>query len=245
VPFSILGTGIQGAANVENAYLGTDVPTLIVRNSTNSADADALLVAGVGGSSAGDAYISLDVRFVGGWSIGIDNSDYDKLKFVDSWNFKSDGGTPAYGLPVMTMTRLTRRVGIGTENPAYMLDVAGDIQANTTVYTSDARLKRNVQPIGNALGTVAKLRPVSYEKRADLRSNDYSMKQMGFIAQELESVLPNSVHTDKSADAIKSVDYISIIPVLTKALQEQQQMINKQQAEIDELRQLIKRMSVR
>jgi hypothetical protein len=71
------------------------------------------------------------------------------------------------------------------------------------------------------------------------------MKQMGFIAQELESVLPNSVHTDKSADAIKSVDYISIIPVLTKALQEQQQMINKQQAEIDELRQLIKRMSVR
>jgi hypothetical protein len=249
VPFSILGTGIQGASNVENAYLGTDVPTLFVRNTTNSADANAVLLVGVGGSgaasSAGDAYLSLDVATVGGWSMGIDNSDSDKLKFLDSWDFKSDGGTPAYGLPVMTMTRLTRRVGIGTENPAYMLDVAGDIQANTTVYTSDARLKRNVQPIGNALGTVAKLRPVSYEKRADLRSNDYSMKQMGFIAQELESVLPNSVHTDKSADAIKSVDYISIIPVLTKALQEQQQMINKQQAEIDELRQLIKRMSVR
>jgi hypothetical protein len=71
------------------------------------------------------------------------------------------------------------------------------------------------------------------------------MKQMGFIAQEIEKVLPNSVSTVKSEDAIKSVDYISIIPVLTKALQEQQQMINKQQAEIDELRQLIKRMSVR
>ncbi len=263
VPFSILGTGIQGAANVENAYLGTDVPTLFVRNTTNSADANAVLLVGVGGSgsasSAGDAYLSLDVATVGGWSMGIDNSDSDKLKFLDSWDFKSDGGTPAYGLPVMTMTRLTRRVGIGTENPAYMLDVAGDIQANTTVYTSDARLKRNVQPIGNALGTVAKLRPVSYEKRADLRSNDYSMKQMGFIAQELESVLPNSVHTDKSADAIKSVDYISIIPVLTKALQEQQELIAKQQEliakqqelvakqqqEIDELKKMVKRMSLR
>jgi hypothetical protein len=263
VPFSILGTGIQGASNVENAYLGTDVPTLFVRNTTNSADANAVLLVGVGGSgsasSAGDAYLSLDVATVGGWSMGIDNSDSDKLKFLDSWDFKSDGGTPAYGLPVMTMTRLTRRVGIGTENPAYMLDVAGDIQANTTVYTSDARLKRNVQPIGNALGTVAKLRPVSYEKRADLRSNDYSMKQMGFIAQELESVLPNSVHTDKSADAIKSVDYISIIPVLTKALQEQQELIAKQQEliakqqelvakqqqEIDELKKMVKRMSLR
>jgi hypothetical protein len=138
VPFSILGTGIQGAANVENAYLGTDVPTLIVRNSTNSADADALLVAGVGGSSAGDAYISLDVRFVGGWSIGLDNSDSDKLKFIDSWNFRSDGLTPAHGLPVMTMTRLTRRVGIGTENPTQQLEVSG-----TTKTSNMARNIRN------------------------------------------------------------------------------------------------------
>jgi hypothetical protein len=142
-------------------------------------------------------------------------------------------------------------VGIGIANPAYKLDVVGDINASAnvraagTALTSDARLKRNIQPLTNALDVVQQLRPVSYEKRADLQSNDYSMKQMGFIAQELESVLPNSVQTDKSADAIKSVDYISIIPVLTKALQEQQQMINKQQAEIDELRQLIKRMSVR
>lgn len=251
VPFSILGTGIQGAANVENAFLGTDVPTLFVRNTTNSADADAVILAGVGGSSAGDAYIGFDVKDVGGWSIGVDNSDIDKLKFLDSWNFRSDGGTPAYGLPVMTMTRLTRHVGIGTENPAYKLDVVGDINASANVraagsaLTSDARLKRNIQPLANALDVVQQLRPVSYEKRADLKSNDYSMKQMGFIAQELEKVLPNSVHTDKSADAIKSVDYISIIPVLTKALQEQQALIAKQQQEIDELKKMVKRMSVR
>jgi hypothetical protein len=151
----------------------------------------------------------------------------------------------------MTMTRNTRHVGIGTENPAYKLDVTGDINASgnsraaTHVTTSDARLKRNIQPIGEALGIVSQLRPVTYEKRASLSSNDYSMKQMGFIAQELEKVLPNSVQTDKSADAIKSVDYISIIPVLTKALQEQQALIAKQQQEIDELKKMVKRMSVR
>ena len=138
VPFSILGTGIQGAANVENAFLGTDVPTLFVRNTTNSADADAVLLAGVGGSSAGDAYIGFDVKDVGGWSIGLDNSDDDKLKFVDSWNFRSDGGAPALGLPVMTMTRSTRRVGIGTENPTQKLEVSG-----TTKTSNMARNIRN------------------------------------------------------------------------------------------------------
>jgi hypothetical protein len=141
VPFSIVGTGIQGAANVENAYLGTDVPTLFVRNTTNSADANAVLLVGVGGSggasSAGDAYLSLDVATVGGWSMGIDNSDSDKLKFLDSWDFKSDGGTPAYGLPVMTMTRLTRRVGIGTENPTQQLEVSGT--------TKTSNMARNIR----------------------------------------------------------------------------------------------------
>ncbi len=141
VPFSILGTGIQGASNVENAYLGTDVPTLFVRNTTNSADANAVLLVGVGGSgsasSAGDAYLSLDVATVGGWSMGIDNSDSDKLKFLDSWDFKSDGGTPAYGLPVMTMTRLTRRVGIGTENPTQQLEVSGT--------TKTSNMARNIR----------------------------------------------------------------------------------------------------
>ena len=141
VPFSIVGTGIQGASNVENAYLGTDVPTLFVRNTTNSADANAVLLVGVGGSgsasSAGDAYLSLDVATVGGWSMGIDNSDSDKLKFLDSWDFKSDGGTPAYGLPVMTMTRLTRRVGIGTENPTQQLEVSGT--------TKTSNMARNIR----------------------------------------------------------------------------------------------------
>jgi hypothetical protein len=114
---------------------------LFVRNTTNSADANAVLLVGVGGfgsaSSAGDAYLSLDVATVGGWSMGIDNSDSDKLKFLDSWDFKSDGGTPAYGLPVMTMTRLTRRVGIGTENPTQQLEVSGT--------TKTSNMARNIR----------------------------------------------------------------------------------------------------
>lgn len=160
--------------------------------------------------------------------------------------FPSSGGEAAG----MSMTA-AGNIGMGTATPGVRLDVVGDIRASGDVYsaatllTSDSRLKRNLQPIGNALGIVSKLRPVSYEKRADLKSSDYSMKQMGFIAQELESVLPNSVQTDKSADAIKSVDYISIIPVLTKALQEQQELIAKQQKEIEGLKKTVHELITR
>lgn len=160
----------------------------------------------------------------------------------------SNDATPLiYGEFDTDILRFNGRVGIGgAPGATYELDVVGDINYSGALSNvSDARLKRNILPISNALDIVLRLRPVSYEKRANLLSNDYTMKQLGFIAQEVEKVLPNSVNTAPTADAIKSVDYISIIPVLTKALQEQQQTINKQQAEIDELKKMVKRMSLR
>ncbi len=65
---------------------------------------------------------------------------------------------------------------------------------------------------------------------------------MGFIAQELEQVLPNSVLTDKSPDAIKQIDYISMIPVLNKAIQEQQATINAQHERLEKLESLVKEL---
>ncbi len=57
---------------------------------------------------------------------------------------------------------------------------------------------------------------------------------MGFIAQEMESVLPTLVSeggevTDPAGEtfASKSVNYMEIIPLLTKAIQEQQAMIEE------------------
>jgi len=196
------------------------------------------------GHSAGAGLTTGSSNVFIGYSSGPNANVSNKL-YIDN---AANGATSLiYGEFDNDILRFNGRVGIGgAPGATYELDVVGDINYSGALSNvSDARLKRNILSISNALDIVLRLRPVSYEKRANLLSNDYTMKQLGFIAQEVEKVLPNSVNTAPTADAIKSVDYISIIPVLTKALQEQQQMINKQQAEIDELRQLIKRMSVR
>jgi hypothetical protein len=116
------------------------------------------------------------------------------------------------------------------------------IKAPSFDVTSDSRLKNNIQKIDNGISTVMQLNPVSYEKKISLTSSDYSIKENGFIAQELKKILPISVNEGKGQDKLLSVNYISIIPVLTKAIQEQQKTIEGQQKQIDELKMLVEKL---
>lgn len=59
----------------------------------------------------------------------------------------------------------------------------------------------------------------------------------GFIAQDLETILPEMVHTDK--EGYKSVRYIELIPVLVNALQELHSANKAQQQEINALKALL------
>ncbi len=62
---------------------------------------------------------------------------------------------------------------------------------------SDARLKRNVQPLNSALDRLLQLQGVTYEYREDIPKGYYiAGRQTGFIAQEVERVFPNWVHRD-------------------------------------------------
>jgi hypothetical protein len=120
--------------------------------------------------------------------------------------------------------------------------------------SSDKRLKTNITPLSGSLDAVLKLLPLSYEKKTSLASNVYSIKENGFLAQDLQKIFPSLVTVGKDKDKLLSVNYISLIPILTKAIQEQQvqieekakvtdelkKQLDRQQKEIDELRELIK-----
>ena len=101
--------------------------------------------------------------------------------------------------------------------------------------TSDVRLKRNIQPLTNSLNLLMKLRPVSYEKKASIAATEYNFKENGFIAQELRKVFPTLVDEGTDKDKLLTVNYIALIPVLTKAIQEQQAQIAAYEARIKAL----------
>lgn len=117
----------------------------------------------------------------------------------------------------------------------------GRFDPNTGIYFpfSDARLKNDVQELSPVMDNILKLRPTTYlteGQEGDTRS-------YGLIAQELKEVFPDMVNVrkrtgedDPNLEDLHTVGYTYLIPVLIKGMQEQQDMIAKQEAEIDALK---------
>jgi trimeric autotransporter adhesin len=153
------------------------------------------------------------------------------IQATNRWSlFASDATAPSY---------FAGNVGIGTANPAFTLDVQGQVASNGVVLTSDAKFKKNLLSITSPLEKVLNLNGLSYEWKIDeyAEKNFPAGRHYGVIAQEIEKVLPEVVNTDAKGD--KSVAYSEIIPVLIEAIKEQQKIIVKQQEELKELRTLI------
>jgi hypothetical protein len=89
------------------------------------------------------------------------------------------------------------------------------ITGNDVVASSDRRLKHNIVTVDSALQKVLHLRGVYFTKTGSEKRN------VGVIAQEVEEVLPEVVHTD--SDGMKSVAYGNIIGLLIEAIKELRQ----------------------
>lgn len=101
---------------------------------------------------------------------------------------------------------------------------------------SDAKLKYDVNGLQNATALIKELAPKSYYYKQEGEAAKLQLAsglQYGFIAQELEEVLPNLVKNQVQMNGFgkeaqieyKAVNYIGLIPVLTQALKEQQEYI--------------------
>ena len=103
-------------------------------------------------------------------------------------------------------------VGIKTDTPANTLDVNGTCRATTFVSGSDYRLKTNIETLLPSR-TIDELKPVEY----DISGN---VHDMGFIAHEVEEVLPFLVHGTKDGENMQSLNYNGFIALLVKEVQE-------------------------
>lgn len=91
---------------------------------------------------------------------------------------------------------------------------------------SDERLKENIVNATPKLDDVLDLKVRNF----NFKNDENKVKQIGFVAQEIEQVFPNMVAEDDTG--IKSVKTTVIIPMLVKAIQEQQAMIEDLKAQV-------------
>jgi hypothetical protein len=129
-------------------------------------------------------------------------------------------------------------VGMGNSAPSVRLQVNGDIIANSIAGSSDARFKTNITAIENPLQKVLQLRGVNFDwKTKEFPARSFSEnRSLGFIAQEVEKVLPEVVQTEKNAEGFKSVQYDKVVALLVEAVKEQQKQINSLKAELKKQR---------
>jgi hypothetical protein len=111
--------------------------------------------------------------------------------------------------------------GSGTYN--YRGAFANSTGAYSSV--SDKRLKKLIEPIQYGLNDVLKFKPVSY--LMENQNEDIDKRNLGFIAQDLEYIIPEIVNVPSSSNAVYSLQYTSIIPILIKAIQELNEIVTK------------------
>tara|TARA_Y100000768_G_scaffold355494_1_gene309212 strand:- start:67 stop:1314 length:1248 start_codon:yes stop_codon:yes gene_type:complete len=144
-----------------------------------------------------------------------------------------ENGTSGAEMLEVIRAKYNGNVGIGTSTPgSYRLGVNGAIICASVVQTSDKRFKKDIHSIDNGLDIISKLNPTSYYFRNEEFTDRTFSKELsyGFIAQELEEVLPELVKED--AQGYKAVNYTGIIPILTSAIQEQNALLEEKEVEL-------------
>ena len=152
--------------------------------------------------------------------------------------------------------------GIESTTTNFAVLSAGDFGYTAGIVNlSDVRLKKNIKPLNNALGLIEQINPKTYDmKWEEYKTMGLSREpQMGFIAQELETILPSLV-SDKKMPLndniyskeelkqnpelskkqgndidVKMVNYVQMVPLLTQAIKEQQEIIKSLEARIKKL----------
>ena len=111
----------------------------------------------------------------------------------------------------------------------------GAIESTTTFTnyntTSDRRLKENIIPIQDATQKILAMNPVSHTWINDKNAP----AQHGFIAQEMQSIVPEAVSGDPDSEEMMQMDYGKITPVIVKSLQDALKEISSLKERISEL----------
>ena len=150
----------------------------------------------------------------------------------------ASAGTMATALAIAPGGAISLSSGLGTSNTGdYLCINTGTYEINrgngAACSTSSIRFKGNILDLKYGLVEVLKLRPVTFKYKSWM--NRGSGVHLGFIAEEMERVVPELVNHD--AKGLPSgIDYPVVTSLLTRAMQQQQQAIELLSRRLDEAR---------
>ncbi len=168
--------------------------------------------------------------------------------------FKNNSSTTPYGIAVELPngssddTRYLFYGGLASNAPRFKVSTSGKIYALDTsqIYSiSDVRFKENIRDLDTGLSEILQLKPRLFDWKEGKGTD--TKNSVGFIAQEIEEILPKLVDDNWSEEGInekgaviegekyKTVGQIGLIPTLVKAIQEQQTIIEDLKSRIETL----------
>jgi len=140
------------------------------------------------------------------------------------------------------MSVMGGKVGIGTVAPSELLEVdngtsVGTYTTSGWMHASDKRLKTNIQVISNAKDIILNLEGVYFNWKTDTEK-----RQVGFIAQDVEKIIPEII--SKNQDGYYSISYGNFAPIIVEAMKEQQSQIEDLKSENEALKQKLNEIIV-
>jgi hypothetical protein len=214
---SSAGASLIGGTSAYASIFGTSsaAPVQFVTNNSTRATIDSSGTVGIGQTPT-QAMLAIKANTSSIYQIYLQQSNTD-----DGWTFLAD--------QLDGFLKFYRRAS-GTNTLRVQFNSTGSVTNSTGTYgtISDIRLKENVVDATPKLNAVMQLKVRNYNLIGD------DLKQIGFVAQEIEEVFPALTETGKE-DGIKSVKTSILIPILVKAIQEQQALITALTARITAL----------
>lgn len=124
----------------------------------------------------------------------------------------------------------------------FEINSSGVCWNGTSGSCSDARFKKNVHPLRDALSLLSALRGVEFEwRQSEFPDRSFgSSKEIGFIAQELEEVLPELVSRD--SEGYRYVDYGRITPLLVEGIKELKAENEELRSELSKIKTMLEQL---
>jgi hypothetical protein len=194
---------------------------------TTSSLTDVLLEFKIGSNPGGGNVKGLET-----YSLGDTGVDQTSAVSINTLNNYLSAGNVVDSINTSSQNLTTAGTGSGPYTGDVTITLTDNPTFTSTTNTSDERLKTNISPLSNSLENVNKLQGVSYNWIDPNKPQD---KQIGLIAQEVEKVYPEFVHTGTDEDKTKSVNYSQMVSVLIESIKDLTNEVSSLKSRITEL----------